>query len=189
MSSLGRTVAGVAHEINNPISLISCNVTHAREYFQDLLKLIEIYQQTYPNPTPAIQQLGEKIELNFLIEDWSKLMDSMQVGTERICQIILSLRSFSKLDEQELKPVDIHEGIDNTLMILQHRLRSLRGGDNRLGSGIEVMKDYGQLPKVTCYASRLNQVFMNLLSNAIDALEAQPSPRVITIRTEMGSSE
>ncbi len=193
MSSLGRTVAGVAHEINNPISFISCNLSYAREYFHDLLKLIELYQQTYPNPTPAIQQLAKKIELNFLIEDWSKLMNSMQVGTERICQIVLSLRSFSKLDEQELKPVDIHEGIDNTLMILQHRLRgggvSPRGGDNLLGSGIEVMKDYGQLPKVACYASQLNQVFMNLLSNAIDAVETQPSPRVITIRTEMGSRD
>lgn len=191
MSSLGRMIAGVAHEINNPISFISCNLTPATEYFQDLLTLIELYQQTYPNPTPAIQQLAKKIELNFLIEDWSKLMDSMQVGTERICQTVLSLRSFSKLDEQELKPVDIHEGIDSSLLILQHRMRKVGVSAGRHDSdthpAIEVIKDYGQLPKATCYASQLNQVFMNLLSNAIDALETQPSPRKITISTSVAS--
>lgn len=191
MSSLGRMIAGVAHEINNPISFISCNLTPATEYFQDLLKLIELYQQTYPNPTPAIEQLTNKIELNFLIEDWSKLMDSIQVGTERIRQIVLSLRSFSKLDEQELKPVDIHEGIDSTLLILQHRMRKVGASAARRDSdthqAIEVIKDYGQLPKVTCYASQLNQVFMHLLSNAIDTLETQPFPRKIAISTSVAS--
>ena len=191
MSSLGQMVAGVAHEINNPISFISCNLTHAREYSQDLLKLIELYQQTYPNSTPAIQQLAEKIELNFLIEDWAKVMDSMQVGTERIRQIVLSLKSFSKLDEQELKPVDIHEGIDSTLLILQHRIRKVginaTRGDSDIHQAIEVIKNYGQLPKVTCYASQLNQVFMHLLSNAIDALESQPPPRKITISTSVAT--
>jgi signal transduction histidine kinase len=182
-------VAGVAHEINNPVSFIQGNLTPAREYFQDLLSLIELYQQTYPNPTPEIQHLASEIDLNFLVDDWSKLMDSMQVGAERIQQIVRSLRNFSRVDESELKPVDIHEGIDNTLLILQHRLRSVgvseAGRDNVPRAEIEVIKDYGQLPLVTCYASQLNQVFMNLLSNAIDAVETQASPRVITIRTSL----
>jgi signal transduction histidine kinase len=118
--------------------------------------------------------------LDFLVEDWSKLMDSMQVGAKRIEEIVRSLKSFSRLDESELKPVDIHEGIDNTLLILQHRLRAVGG---RLE--IEVIKNYGQLPHVTCYASQLNQVFLNLLNNAIDALENQSPPRVITISTSL----
>jgi PAS domain S-box-containing protein len=201
ISSLGRMVAGIAHEINNPVSFIQCNLTPAREYFRDLLALIELYQQTYPHPTPEIQQFVEEIDLEFLVEDCSKLMHSMQVGAERIEQIVLSLRNFSRLDEQELKAVDINEGIDNTLLILQHRLRAEgaivkgslpfgeAGHDSGLRPKIEVIKDYGQLPKVTCYASQLNQVFMNLLDNAIDALETQPPPRVITIRTEMGSRD
>ena len=201
MSSLGRMVAGIAHEINNPVSFIQCNLTPARGYFRDLLALIELYQQTYPHPTPEIQQFVEEIDLEFLVEDCSKLMHSMQVGAERIEQIVLSLRNFSRLDEQELKAVDINEGIDNTLLILQHRLRAEgaivkgslpfgeAGHDSGLRPKIEVIKDYGQLPKVTCYASQLNQVFMNLLDNAIDALETQPPPRGITIRTEMGSRD
>ncbi|HEY9711083.1 MAG TPA: ATP-binding protein, partial [Oculatellaceae cyanobacterium] len=171
--------------INNPVSFIQGNLTPARDYFQDLLRLIELYQQTYPNPTSEIQQLASEIDLDFLVEDWSKLMDSMQVGAERIEDIVRSLRSFSRLDESELKPVDIHEGIDNTLLILQHRLTA-RGHRPE----IKVIKDYGQLPKVTCYASQLNQVFMNLLSNAIDALETQQTPpRVITISTTVVSGQ
>ncbi|HEY9668763.1 MAG TPA: PAS domain S-box protein, partial [Coleofasciculaceae cyanobacterium] len=183
MSSLGQMIAGVAHEINNPTSFIYCNLTPARSYFQDLLRLIQIYQQNYPNSTPEVQQIAEEIDLDFLVKDWSKLMDSMQVGAERIQQIVLSLRSFSRLDKSELKSVDIHQGIDNTLLILQPRLRAV--GDH---PAISVIKDYGQLPHITCYANELNQVFMNLLSNAIDALEHQPAPRVITIRTEVISS-
>jgi signal transduction histidine kinase len=185
MSSLGQMVAGIAHEINNPVSFIQGNLTPARDYFQDLLRLIELYQQTYPNPTSEIQQLASEIDLDFLVEDWSKLMDSMQVGAERIKEIVRSLRSFSRLDESELKLVDIHEGIDDTLLILQHRLTA-RGRRPE----IKVIKDYGQLPKVTCYASQLNQVFMNLLSNAIDALETQQTPpRVITISTSVVSGQ
>ena len=180
MSSLGQMVAGVAHEINNPVSFIKGNLTPAREYFQDLLRLLELYQQTYPNSTPDIQQLASEIDLDFLVEDWSKLMDSMQVGAERIKEIVRSLKSFSRLDESEQKLVDIHEGIDNTLLILQHRLRAVGGHLE-----IEVIKNYGQLPQVICYASQLNQVFLNLLNNAIDALENQSSPRVITISTSV----
>jgi PAS domain S-box-containing protein len=181
MSSLGQMVAGVAHEINNPVSFIYGNLHVAREYFQDLSRLTESYQQTYPTPTPEIQQILREIDWNFLVDDWQKLVNSMEVGAERIHQIVRSLRLFSRLDESELKPVDIHEGIDNTLLLLQHRLRAQSDTPE-----IEVMKNYGQLPLITCYASQLNQVFMNLLSNAIDALESQSAPRRITICTELG---
>jgi signal transduction histidine kinase/DNA-binding response OmpR family regulator len=168
MSSLGQMVAGVAHEINNPVSFIYGNLTPARDYFQDVLRLIEVYQQTYPDSTPEIQQVVEEIDLNFLVNDWQKLMDSMQMGAERIKEIVRSLLLFSRQNESELKPVDIHESIDSTLLILQHRLRAK--GDR---PGIKVIKDYAQLPLVTCYASQLNQVFMNLLSNAIDAIASR----------------
>lgn len=184
MSSLGQMVAGIAHEINNPVSFIYGNLTPARNYLQDVLSLIELYQQTYPNPTSEIQQLAEDIDMDFLIEDWQKLMDSMQVGAERIREIVRSLRNFSRLDEKELKSVDIHEGIDNTLLILQHRLRA---EGKRVE--IKVIKNYSQLPLITCYASQLNQVFMNLISNAIDALKNTPSPRMITIHTSLVSEQ
>ena len=184
MSSLGRIVAGVAHEINNPISFIYGNLTPARYYFQDLLKLIEIYQQSYPCPPSEIETLRQEIDLEFVLDDWSKMMNSMQVGAERIQQIVCSLRNFSRLDEQDLKDVDLHEGIDSTLMILNHRLRA--EGDR---PEIQVLKNYEHLPNVTCYANQLNQVFMNLLSNAIDALETQEPPRVIRISTSLVSRQ
>ncbi|MGQ4650562.1 response regulator [Lyngbya aestuarii] len=180
MSSLGRMVAGIAHEINNPASFIYGNLVPASEYCKNLLSLVELYQQTYPISTPEIQKLTENIDLEFLLEDWPKLIDSMQVGIERIKQIILSLKNFSRIDEKLLKAIDIHQGIDSTLLILQHRLKA---EDER--PEIKVIKDYGQLVPVTCYASLLNQVFMNLLINAIDAVERQAEPRVITICTEM----
>lgn len=179
MSSLGQLVAGIAHEINNPVSFIWGNLTPARQYFKDLLVLIQKYQKFYPNSPAEITNFIEKIDLDFISKDYAKLIDSMQIGAQRIQQIVLSLRSFSRLDESEIKTVDIHDGIDNTLFILQHRMRG--EGDR---PPIEVIKNYEQLPKITCYASQLNQVFLNLLNNAIDALENQPSPRVITISTE-----
>jgi predicted ATPase/signal transduction histidine kinase/tRNA A-37 threonylcarbamoyl transferase component Bud32 len=166
MSSLGQLVAGVAHEINNPINFIYGNVVHARDYGSDLLGLIELYQESYPNPTPKIVAKTEDIDLCFIQEDLPKMLQSMQLGVERVRNIVLSLRNFSRLDEAEMKPVDIHSGIDSTLLILQHKLK--KNGD---GSGIKVIKDYGELPKVSCYASGLNQVFMNVLSNGIDAVE------------------
>ncbi|HEY9711574.1 MAG TPA: ATP-binding protein, partial [Oculatellaceae cyanobacterium] len=159
------------------------NLPLAYQYFQDLLSLIEIYKQTYSNSTPEIEHLTEKIDLDFLVEDWPQLINSMQVAAERIQEIVLSLLSlshFPQLDKLALKPVDIHEGIDNTLRILRHRLRP-----EGKRPEIQVIKDYGELPRVTCYTSQLNQVFMHLLNNAIDALETQPSPRIITIRTEV----
>ncbi|MBD1944872.1 response regulator [Coleofasciculus sp. FACHB-712] len=166
MSSIGQLVAGVAHEINNPVNFIYGNLAPTNEYARDLLNLIQMYEQFYPNPVPEIQREMETIELEYLKEDFPKILSSMQVGAERIQSIVLSLRNFSRLDEAEMKPVDIHSGIESTLLILQHRLKPQK---NRLG--IEVVKEFARLPKVACYAGQLNQVFMNILSNAIDALE------------------
>ncbi len=193
MLSLGQMVAGVAHEINNPVTFIYGNLTPAREYFQDLIRLLEGYQKTYPNPIPEIRQIVEDIDLEFLMEDWQQLVDSMQVGAERIRQIVRSLLLFSRQNTSQKKPIDIHQGIDNTLLLLQHRLKAegvnASGCDRAPDSEIKVIKDYGQLPLITCYSGQLNQVFMNILCNAIDALENQPSPRIITIRTELGNQD
>ncbi|MEG4272433.1 MULTISPECIES: ATP-binding protein [unclassified Microcoleus] len=161
MSSLGQMVAGVAHEINNPINFIHGNLEYANEYIINLLNLLRLYQQEYPQPTEAIAQEIAEIELEFITEDLLKLLESMKIGSERIRQIVLSLRNFSRLDESQMKLVDIHEGIDNTLLILNSRLKH----------GIEVVKNYGQLPEIECYPAQLNQVFMNIIANAIDALE------------------
>lgn len=189
MSSLGQMVAGVAHEINNPVGFIYTNLFIVRQYFQDLSYLVELYQNAYPDLTPEIQKFIAELDLNFLREDWQKLINSMQLGAERIQEIVLSLQNFSRLNKSDLKPVDIHEGINHTLEILQYRFRAESYSNRVICPEIEVIKEYGQLPKVTCYVSQLNQVFMNLLSNAIDALENQPPPRRITIRTEVGTGE
>ncbi|WP_055074559.1 ATP-binding protein [Pseudanabaena sp. 'Roaring Creek'] len=167
MSSLGQLVAGIAHEINNPVSFIHGNISYAQEYIQHLLHLLGLYQKHYPQPVASIQSELEEIDLNYVIADLDKVLSSIVVGTDRIRKIILSLRNFARLDEAEVKQVDIHEGIDSTLLILQHRIRSV--GKNSLD--IEVIKEQGNLPLIECYPSQLNQVFMNLLSNAIDALE------------------
>jgi PAS domain S-box-containing protein len=166
MSSLGQLVAGVAHEINNPVSFIDGNLYYANQYIHDLLDLLHLYQKHYPHPVSEIQAFALSIDLRFLNEDLPKLLRSMKVGAERIRQIVLSLRHFSRHDEAEIKPVDIHQGIDSTLLILQSRLKA--AGRYK---AIEVVKEYGNLPMVECYAGQLNQVFMNVLSNAIDALE------------------
>ncbi len=186
MSSLGQLVAGVAHEINNPVNFIHGNLNYVNDYIQDLLSFIQLYQQHYPNPTAEIAEQAEEIDLAFLEEDLPKLLTSMQVGTERIREIVLNLRNFSRLDEAELKVVDIHEGINSTLLILQHRLNL-----DSDSPSIEILKNYGDLPKIECYAGHLNQVFMNILTNGIDALlEAKDKEKKqIRIRTEARDSD
>lgn len=166
MSSLGQMVAGVAHEINNPVNFIHGNLLHAQEYTQDLLRIVQLYQQHYPNPPAEIEEELDEIELDFLIEDLTKLLKSMKVGTERIREIVKSLRLFSRLDEAEIKEVDIQDGIDSTLMILHNRLKAKAQHPE-----IQIIKEYSQLPLVECNPGQLNQVFMNILSNAIDALD------------------
>ncbi len=168
MSSLGQLVAGLAHEINNPINFIYGNLCHAINYTQGLLELLRLYQLHFPHPNPEINILAEEIDLEFLADDLPRIMSSMQVGSDRIRSLILSLRNFSRLDHAEMKPVDLHEGIDNTLLILQHRLQP-----KTEIPGIEVIKNYGNLPEIECFAGQMNQVFMNILSNAIDALEGK----------------
>jgi PAS domain S-box-containing protein len=189
MSSLGQLVAGVAHEINNPVSFIDGNLSYAAEYAQDLLALVSLYQTHYPEPDRAIQTLRRRIDLAFLATDFPKLLDSMRVGVDRIKSIVTSLRTFSRMDEAEIKPVDIHEGLNSTLMILQNRLKA--HGDR---PEIAVDLAYGNLPPVECYAGQLNQVFMNLLSNAIDAVEEQMATvadytPAITIRTAVVATD
>jgi PAS domain S-box-containing protein len=166
MSSLGQLVAGVAHEINNPVSFIYSNIQPATDYASDLIELIHLYQKYYPNPPQAISAFTDHIDFEYLVSDFSKLLASMQNGATRIRDIVKSLRTFSRLDEADLKPIDIHENIESTLVILQNRLNGRAGKPE-----IHLIKNYGKLPLVECYGGLLNQVFMNLLVNAIDAIE------------------
>ncbi|MBD2452350.1 sensor histidine kinase [Nostoc sp. FACHB-152] len=194
MSSLGQLVAGIAHEINNPVNFIHGNITHLNEYTQNLLQMIYFCQERHSSHDPEIQALAQDIDLEFLIEDLQKMLSSMKMGTERIRNIVLSLRNFSRMDEAEFKTVDIHEGIESTLLILQHRLK-----DKPDRPAIEVIKDYGNLPPVECYPGQLNQVLMNILVNAMDALDEadikptsqqiQENPSQITICTSVVDSQ
>ena len=183
MSSLGQLVAGIAHEINNPVNFIYGNLKHTQDYTRDLLQLIDFYQGFLPNNHPEIDYQHQIIELEFLVADLPKMLVSMQVGAERIREIVLSLRNFSRLDEAEMKAVDIHTGIESTLMILQHRLKGKPDMPD-----ISVIKEYETLPLVECFPGQLNQVLMNLIVNSLDALEAVTSPKeppFIWIRTHL----
>ena len=166
MSSLGQLVAGVAHEINNPVNFIHGNLCHIKEYAEDLIGFVQLYQKYYPDPVPEIIAEAEEIEIDFLKSDLPKIVASMKLGTDRIRQIVLSLRNFSRTDEADLKNVNIHEGIDSTLLILQHLFKEKKGR-----SEIKIIREYGDLPLVQCYPGQLNQVFMNIISNAVDAFD------------------
>jgi two-component system NtrC family sensor kinase len=166
MSSLGQLVAGVAHEINNPTNFINGNLSHLRTYVEELLTILDLYRTHHPQPAPEVQEAIEDLELDFLVEDLNKLLGSMKVGADRIRQIVLSLRNFSRMDEAELKTADLEEGIESTLMILAHRLKA-----TPKRPAIQLTKDYSSLPLVECFPGQLNQVFMNILANAIDVLE------------------
>jgi PAS domain S-box-containing protein len=167
MSALGQLVAGIAHEINNPVNFIYGNLPHINEYVQDLISLLCSYQEEYLEPSDKLLSQLEEVDCEYLLSDLPKLLSSMKIGANRIREIVLSLRSFSRLDEAEMKAVDIHEGIDSTLLIIQNRLK------NKLGIKIQLIKNYNALPNVECYAGQLNQVFMNVICNAIDALESE----------------
>lgn len=190
MSALGILVAGIAHEINNPVNFIYGNITYVNDYAGDILKLLAMYQDRYPETDAEIEAFIDKIDLNFLREDLLKTLSSMKVGSERIREIVLTLRNFARVDEGEKKPVNIHEGIDSTLLILQHLTKEKPGH-----SAIKFIKNYGYLPKVECYAGQLNQVFMNIINNAVDALrereqkssldEIEANPIQMTITTSI----
>ena len=191
MSSLGQMVAGIAHEINNPVSFIHGNLKHSLRYTEDVIQLLNLYQSSYPTPTVEIQEMIEDIDLPFLQDDFPNMMQSMKDGTTRIRDIVQSLRTFSRLDESAVKQVDLHEGIDSTLVILNNRLKQQPNSPK-----IQVTRHYGKLSLVECYAGQLNQVFMNILSNAIDALESKTkesgtalSDPTITITTQLLDSD
>ncbi|AFZ56282.1 HAMP domain-containing protein [Anabaena cylindrica FACHB-243] len=193
MSALGQMVAGIAHEINNPVNFIFGNLTHVDEYAKSMLEFVQLYQQYYPDPISEIETKAKEIDLEFIQEDLPKILASLNMGAERIRNIVLSLRNFSRIDEADFKAVDIHEGIDSTLLILQHSLK-----EKHDRPAIQVIKEYSDLPRIECYPGQLNQVFMNILSNAIDALDEvdagrnyeqmQANPSQIIIRTSLVDS-
>jgi signal transduction histidine kinase len=194
MSALGNLVSGVAHEINNPIGFISGNIEPAFDYVNDLFGLLDLYQDKFPNPGDEIEAEIETIDLEYIREDLPKLLSSMTQGVERIRSISNSLRTFSRADTERKVAFNIHDGLDSTLMILKHRLKA-----NESRPEVQVIKNYAELPQIQCFPGQLNQVFMNLLANAIDALdesnsglsfqEINQNPNQITITTKINTTE
>lgn len=166
MSSLGDLVSGIAHEINNPVNFIAGNIQYIEDYCQDLLKLLKLYEEIYPEPAEKIQEQIQEIDLEYLKEDLFQILISMKIGTDRLIHLSKSLRIFSRSDIAEMISCNIHEGIDSTLLMLKSRLKS-----NEYREEIKIIKNYGELPNIKCYLGQLNQVFMNLISNAIDAID------------------
>jgi signal transduction histidine kinase len=179
LATLGQLVSGVAHEINNPMSCIVSNISPAAQYISDIQSIIKLYQKNYPDPVPEISQALEDLDIEFSIDDLSKILISMKLSADRIQNILISMRKFSRSDSTKKMIVNLHDGIDSTLVILHHRLKAVGKRP-----GIEVIKEYGDFPGIECYPGPLNQVFMNILANGIDALENLPKP-VIKIRTEL----
>ncbi|MDB9312616.1 ATP-binding protein [Spirulina sp. CS-785/01] len=179
MSSLGYLISGIAHEINNPVNFILGNIQHTRDYIQDLVKLGKICESHQSKLPSEVEYFLAEIDFDFIVKDSSKILESMEVGASRINDIVLSLNNFSRLDQSDLKLVDVHEGIESTLNIIQKQLKGK-------SYNIEIIKQYGNLPQIECYPRQLNQVFMNILRNSIDALKCQKNnePR-ITIKTEI----
>jgi signal transduction histidine kinase len=188
MASLGNLMAGVAHEINNPIGFLNGSINNAKDYVQDLLQHLATYQQHHPSPAIAVQDHAEEIDLEFLSEDLPKLLDSMKGATDRIKGISTSLRTFSRADTEHKVSANLHEGIDSTLLILKYRLKA-----NEHRPAIQVLQQYGDLPAIKCFPGQLNQVFMNILANAIDMFDElaqqsaladlQANPQILTIQT------
>lgn len=166
LSTLGELISGIAHELNNPINFISSNIPPLQEYLAGITYILQLYQKDYPNPTSQINTAIKDLDLNFVLEDLPKILSSLKLGTERIQHLSNSLRSFSRSDSDTRLPADLHLGLDSTLMVLQHRLKA-----NSDRPAIEVMRCYEKLPMVNCYIGQMNQVFMNILANAIDALD------------------
>ncbi|MEI6330323.1 MAG: ATP-binding protein [Pseudanabaena sp. ELA645] len=178
MSSLGQLIAGIAHEINNPVNFIHGNLSHLHNYVINLLSFIELSQKSLEKITPELESKAEEIDIEFIKIDLPKIIKSMEVGTHRIREIVLSLRNFSHIDEAELKPIDIHQGIEDTLLILGHRIKPQKNANS---PRIQIVKQYGDLPLVNCYAGQLNQVFLNILVNAIDAIDEATSGQTSNI--------
>ncbi|ALF53335.1 chemotaxis protein CheY [Nostoc piscinale CENA21] len=194
MSTLGQLVAGIGHEINNPIGFISGNCSYIEQYVNDLFRLVDLQQQKLPDPDPEVEELIEEIDLEYLYEDLPKLLLSMHQGIERLKDISLSLRTFARADISSKVEFQIHEGLDSTIMLLKHRLKDQ--GDR---PKIEVVAQYSELPPITCYPGQLNQVFMNIIANAIDAFDdlhqnvskqaISPCQYTITITTSVDNQQ